>query len=277
MTDQPEKLPSQAPEDLTIRHDELEEVVSVAARLQIEGKKDEDAFQGDAIDSIVETTGVSREALAQAQQLIKTRNERKKWISRGVAAAVVLGGLGSIPLWWERAFPPPPQNHALQVEELMARARLALDKDDPATALGLAASATKKDPENFRAWNLLGQAYAEQRRLVEASRAYQKGIAIAGIRPDAVELHCNYGTLLTKSPATRQEAVAAFEKALACNPHHARTHNNLAWAYELMYRRPEAFRYYKRATELEPDNAQYRKNYDEAVRTWTPIEKGEKP
>lgn len=277
MTDKPESPDTQPTEDLKIHRDELEEVVAVAAKLQLEDKQDDDTFQGDAIDTIVETTGVSRESLAEAKQLIKARKERQLWISLGLGVAVVVAGFASAPFWWEKAFPEPPQTRALQVETLISRARLALDKDDHATAVALAMSATKKDPQNFRAWNVLGRAYGEQKRLVEASQAYQKGIAAAGIQPEAVELYCNYGTLLTKTPATREDAVAAFKKALECNPAHARTHNNLAWAYELMGRKPEAFQCYKRAVELDPSDAKYRKNYDEALTTWTPAEKGVKP
>lgn len=278
MTNKPETPGAETPEELKIHRDELEEVVAVAAQLQNAGKEDEDTvFKGDAIDTIVETTGVSREALAEAKQVIKTRKERQLWISVGVAAVLLVGGLLAFPIVWEKTHPAPPQTRALQVETLIAQAREALDKGQDATAVFKAMKATQMDPENFRAWNALGRAYTEQKRLVEASQAYEKGIAIAGIQPEAVELHCNYGTLLTKTPSTREAAVAAFKKALECDPHHARTHNNLAWAYELMKRKPEAFQYYKRAVELNPNDAKYRKNYDEAVTTWTPAEKGIRP
>jgi Tfp pilus assembly protein PilF len=59
-----------------------------------------------------------------------------------------------------------------------------------------------------------------------------------------------------------REAVYRWERAIAIDPTYAAAYNNLAVAYEHEGQFEKARQAYEKATELEPNNAMLRQNYD---------------
>ena len=59
-----------------------------------------------------------------------------------------------------------------------------------------------------------------------------------------------------------REAIYRWERAVAIDPTYAAAYNNLAVAYEHEGQFEKARKAYERATELEPNNAMIRQNYD---------------
>jgi protein O-mannosyl-transferase len=86
-------------------------------------------------------------------------------------------------------------------------------------------AANRIDPANVDIVNNLGAALRDLGRVDEA--AWWLRIAVQG-RADLPDPHFNLGLALMDDPATAEEAVAMFERAIALRPGHARSYANLA-------------------------------------------------
>ena len=76
---------------------------------------------------------------------------------------------------------------------------------------------TKRYPEAFAVWNLLGVAAAQIGQLDQTIFAYNKALAI---KPDHAEAHYNMGNAF-KSEGKLEEAIEAYDRALAIKPDYA--------------------------------------------------------
>lgn len=261
MSDPSKKPSSTSGDDLRIHRDDLDDVLAIAARLQATAKDaGDDTFEGDELDAITATTGIDRAELVVAKRILDDRRRtRRRWALGAMGGFVVLAGLTG-GLWWPRVFPPDPKALALEASQLTEKAQdLRGDKAYDA-AFKAALEATRKDPTNFKAWNMVGLGYFDANKPVEARAAYLEGIRLAGIQPDADDLYYNMASLINDVPATHEEAVGYFKQALQCNPNHTRSHNNLGYTYEKMGHVKEAILSYEAALKADPANATARNN-----------------
>jgi Tfp pilus assembly protein PilF len=84
--------------------------------------------------------------------------------------------------------------------------------------------------------------------------------AYADARSDAKE-QVEFGVNVAQKGLWR-EAIYRWERAVEIDPTYAAAFNNLAIAYEHEGQFEKARKAYERATELEPNNAMIRQNYD---------------
>ena len=108
---------------------------------------------------------------------------------------------------------------------------------------------TKKFPQSFLLWNLLGVANNAQSKLDEAIAAWNKALLI---KPDFAEAHNNIGAALL-SQGKFEEASAAYDKALLIKPDYANAHYNLGITLQELDRLEEAVASYTKAIALKPD------------------------
>ena len=108
---------------------------------------------------------------------------------------------------------------------------------------------TKKFPQSFLLWNLLGVANNAQGKLEEASAAWNKALLI---KPDFAEAHNNIGAAFL-SQGKFEEASAAYNKALLIKPDYANAHYNLGITLQELDRLEEAVASYSKAIALKPD------------------------
>jgi Tfp pilus assembly protein PilF len=110
------------------------------------------------------------------------------------------------------------------------------------------------------AYNHLGKALRDQRRLAEAEACFREA---ARLRPDLAEAHYNLGVALLnqKRPA---EAEASCREAARLLPQLAATHNTLGVALLDQHRLPEATACFERAVQLQPGNVEARNNLGNA-------------
>ncbi|MEC7767177.1 MAG: tetratricopeptide repeat protein, partial [Pseudomonadota bacterium] len=108
---------------------------------------------------------------------------------------------------------------------------------------------TKKFPQSFLLWNLLGVANNAQSKLDEAIAAWNKALLI---KPDFAEAHNNIGAAFL-SQGKFDEASAAYDKALLIKPDYANAHYNLGITLQELDRLEEAVASYTKAIALKPD------------------------
>ena len=108
---------------------------------------------------------------------------------------------------------------------------------------------TKKFPQSFLLWNLLGVANNAQSKLDEAIAAWNKALLI---KPDFAEAHNNIGAAFL-SQGKFEEASAAYNKALLIKPDYANAHYNLGITLQELDRLEEAVASYTKAIALKPD------------------------
>ena len=108
---------------------------------------------------------------------------------------------------------------------------------------------TKKFPQSFLLWNLLGVANNAQSKLDEAIAAWNKALLI---KPDFAEAHNNIGAAFL-SQGKFEEASAAYDKALLIKPDYANAHYNLGITLQELDRLEEAVASYTKAIALKPD------------------------
>lgn len=84
--------------------------------------------------------------------------------------------------------------------------------------------------------------------------------AYADARSDA-KAQVEFGVDVAQKGLWR-EAIYRWERAITIDPSYAAAYNNLAVAYEHEGQFEKARQAYEKATELDPDNAMVRQNYD---------------
>jgi tetratricopeptide (TPR) repeat protein len=115
----------------------------------------------------------------------------------------------------------------------------ALEEDDPEAAMRVYEKALAAQPGLLDAWINLGRLQHEARRFARAEETYRQAMRECG--PDPVLLY-NLGVLLHDLDRI-DEAIAAYEAALAGNPELADCHYNLALLYEERNRPRDAIRH----------------------------------
>ena len=98
----------------------------------------------------------------------------------------------------------------------------------------------------------MGDALKEQGKLEEAIEAYNKALAI---KPDYAEAYNNMGITL-KDQGKLEEAIEAYNKALAIKPDYAEAYNNMGNALKEQGKLEEAIEAYNKALAIKPDYAE---------------------
>ena len=98
----------------------------------------------------------------------------------------------------------------------------------------------------------MGIALKEQGKLEEAIEAYNKALAI---KPDYAEAYYNMGNAL-KDQGKLEEAIEAYNKALSIKPDYAEAYNNMGNALQDQGKLEEAIEAYNKALAIKPDYAE---------------------
>ena len=109
--------------------------------------------------------------------------------------------------------------------------------------------ATRKRPQNPRAWSNLGNAYANASRYSEAIRSCDKALEL---EPNFPEAYYNRG-LAYAGIGRPTDAIRDYDKAIAWKPHFTAAYNNRAIAYARAGRSDEALLDYDEALKLNAD------------------------
>ena len=115
---------------------------------------------------------------------------------------------------------------------------------------------TKRYPNSFVLWNVMGLALKGLSRFSEASKAFKQVTELNGTSSDGFN---NYGISL-HDEGKLQEALTAFKKALAFNPHHSGAYCNLGNALKEQKKPDDAIMAFKKALSLQPSH--YRAYYN---------------
>ncbi len=124
----------------------------------------------------------------------------------------------------------------------------ALNKSDPAEAAGFYRVALAVRPRSIPAYNNLGNALREQKKLPEAIAAYHKAIEID---PKFAPAYNNLGNAL-RAQKNLPEAIAAYHKAIEIDPKDAKAYYNLGIALHDQKKLPEAIAAFYKAIEIDP-------------------------
>ena len=98
----------------------------------------------------------------------------------------------------------------------------------------------------------MGVALAGQSKLEEAIEAYNKALAI---KPDYAEAYCNIGVALADQ-GKLEEAIEAYNKALAIKPDYAEAYSNMVLPSQDQGKLEEAIEAYNKALAIKPDYAE---------------------
>jgi predicted O-linked N-acetylglucosamine transferase (SPINDLY family) len=124
------------------------------------------------------------------------------------------------------------------------------------------ALAVAVDPDSPAAYNNLGNRLKAAGRLDEAIAAYQSALAR---RPDGAEIHNNLGNARA-AQGQFEEAIAAYEAAIALKPGLAEAYNNLGNALHCRDRLDEAAAAYCQAHARQPGYAEAHSNLGNVLR-----------
>lgn len=116
------------------------------------------------------------------------------------------------------------------------------------------------DPKSAVAWNNLGNALRELRRLDDALPAFEKSVAL---EPNVPSHHNGLGAILRDRGETAR-AAEAYQKAVELQPDDAGHRNGLGILLAALGRRGEAMAEYRKAVELAP-------TWDNPVSNWASI------
>ena len=98
---------------------------------------------------------------------------------------------------------------------------------EQAAAIAAAQDATQNRPNDFAAFELLGNASLEIGRLDDAMSAFQRAIAL---NPGTAFAYCQIAWIHYQI-GTPYQAIAAFEQAIANDPHLVNAYQGLGWLY----------------------------------------------
>lgn len=118
-------------------------------------------------------------------------------------------------------------------------------------AVGLWRQTLVRAPENFRAYNNLGELLnADPGRRAEARRCFEAALRL---KPDYAPAHQNLGILRARQPDGREEGIAHLQEALRLDPGLAAAHSNLGGLLaRIAGREAEAMRHHDAAVRLDP-------------------------
>lgn len=116
-------------------------------------------------------------------------------------------------------------------------------------SLTLFSDAARKDPEGFRAWWVLGGAYARAGRTDAAIGAYERSLAL---KPDSTDVLWSLGDLCTRA-GELDKGYRALRRLLAINPTYVMGWATLGDNYFVRGEYAEAEKAYRRAAVLQPD------------------------
>jgi tetratricopeptide (TPR) repeat protein len=126
----------------------------------------------------------------------------------------------------------------------------------------LIVSEDRPRPDSAQAHYERGSALRDLKRLDEALAAFEKAIAL---NPGYAEAHNSRGIVLAR--LTRfEEALAAFNQAIALKPDYAGAYNNRAIVLQDLKRHAEALADFDKALALQPDNARLYNNRGDTLR-----------
>lgn len=146
--------------------------------------------------------------------------------------------------------------------ELRARARTAMESDDPAAAARLLEDAVKQTSEDAELWAELGNARLALSQFAPASQAFERAVKLA---PDLGTAHYNLAYSLRKSGKLAR-AAEVYRVYLARYPSDADAHFGLGETLRGLDDKLAAAESYEKyaTTEARPDRAQW----VEKARTW---------
>jgi tetratricopeptide (TPR) repeat protein len=110
------------------------------------------------------------------------------------------------------------------------------------------AEAAKLNPQDARAQYELGNAYYDAGKLQEAIKAYEQAVAADSTQKEAL---VNLGNAYNES-GKLQEAVSTFERALRVDPRDDKALSNLGNSYYALGQYDDGMKAYKRALEVNP-------------------------
>ena len=133
---------------------------------------------------------------------------------------------------------------------------------DYASASVMWADVVRQRPSHVRAWNYLGVGLAVEGRQEEAIWAYESALAL---EPGSEEVHSNLARALVKA-GRAAEALPHFQESLRKSPGDANLHHSYAIALEKTGRIDESLAEYRRTLELEPGHPFARYNMGLALK-----------
>ncbi len=137
------------------------------------------------------------------------------------------------------------------VDQLLGKARDAIDRGELGRALKLARLATKKAPGRSGAFNTLGRVQLKRGERKDAIASFEKAVAL---NPSSSFAQNNLGLALIYD-GKYEDAVDALEDATALEPVQPYMWNNLGMAYEHLDRLDEARDAYKQAVAAAADDS----------------------
>ncbi|MBI5762885.1 MAG: tetratricopeptide repeat protein [Planctomycetes bacterium] len=169
-----------------------------------------------------------------------------------LATVLISVVLAAKSLWRRIAGTPTPQvgTIALVVAAIMLGGRTLRRNADYAAASIMWADVVAQRPTHVRAWNYYGVALAVEGRHDEAIRAYEKALAL---RPDSDDVQINLGKSLARV-GRYAEAANQYRKALALSADDAMLHHSLAIALEKTGQLDAALAEYAETLRLDPSH-----------------------
>jgi predicted O-linked N-acetylglucosamine transferase (SPINDLY family) len=135
------------------------------------------------------------------------------------------------------------------------------DADQVAAAKQLATSILRNSPQHAQTLKLLGGLYRKSGDLELALATHR---SIAALYPDDFEAHFNLANELSQQ-GQFDEAIKCFTAALAIDPLHAVTYNNMSTIFRTMELNAEAEMYARQAIQVEPSLAIAHNNLGNAL------------
>jgi tetratricopeptide (TPR) repeat protein len=147
------------------------------------------------------------------------------------------------------------------LDNMMQRARAALEAGDVALAEHLSRTALELAPDNVMALSWLGIALSSQGRYSDAEAAFGRA---AALDPDNPAMHLNLGNALLEARAF-DRAVTSFERALVLEPDHPEALNSLGCALAGRGQHAAAIARFEQALERRPGYGEAYDNLGESL------------
>ncbi len=168
--------------------------------------------------------------------------------------ATILIAVALAAQWTSRRFggstTPRTGTIVLVIAAVMLGGRTVRRNADYASASVMWADVVAQRPTHVRAWNYYGVALAVEGRHDEAIRAYEKALAI---KPDSDDVHINMGKSLAKA-GRYADAVTHYRLAMAASGDDAMLHHSLAIALEKTGQLDAALAEYAETLRLDPSH-----------------------